>query len=353
MRFHVVALPHTQVTLDFTSCAFTERVRKFCVMMKEVLGHTVYLYAGEKTDAPCDELITCISEDERQAVVGDRHFVHAPFDASLDHWKRFNWRASGAIKARAEPHDFICVIGGNCHKPIADALPHMMTVEFSIGYAGTFSLYRIWESAAWQHLCYGSANPHPNTIDGRWFDAVIPGSFDPADFPLSTEKEDYFVFLGRLTERKGIGTAVETCRRLGARLLIAGQGDPPDYGEYLGVVGPAERGQLLSKARGAFCCSTYVEPFGNAAVEAQLCGTPVLCSPFGAMIETVEDGKTGFHCHMLREFIAGAERCADLDPQYIRDRAVANYSYEVIALKYQRHFERLSTLWHGGWYAVA
>ena len=34
-RLHVVSLPHTQTTLEFSSCAYTEKVRKFCRMMVE------------------------------------------------------------------------------------------------------------------------------------------------------------------------------------------------------------------------------------------------------------------------------------------------------------------------------
>jgi glycosyltransferase involved in cell wall biosynthesis len=43
------------------------------------------------------------------------------------------------------------------------------------------------------------------------------------------------------------------------------------------------------------------EPFGGAGVEAQLVGTPVLASSFGAMIETVEHGISGYHCHTLAD----------------------------------------------------
>ncbi len=43
MRFHIVALPHTQVTKEYAGCAFTEKVRRFVMMMK-AQGHTVYLY---------------------------------------------------------------------------------------------------------------------------------------------------------------------------------------------------------------------------------------------------------------------------------------------------------------------
>lgn len=350
-RFHVCGLPHTSVTLAYTACAFTERVRKFCSMMHG-LGHEVFLYAGpDKTDADVTGHFTCISEAERAAACGGKHFVHASFDNTLPHWQRFNQNAIIGIGAHIQPRDFICIIGGLAHKPILDAFPAHMGVEFSIGYGGNFAKYRVWESYAWMHTCYGAQGGHdPNAIDGRWFDAVIPGSFDPTDFPFRAAKDDYCVFLGRLIERKGIGIAVEACRRLGMRLVIAGQGDAPDYGEYRGVIGPEERGQLLAGARAAFVCASYIEPFGNAAVEAQLCGTPVLASPFGAMTETVEDGKTGFLCHTLAEFMAGVRGASLLSPAYIRDRAVRLYSTDTIALKYQKHFKRLMSLWGAGWY---
>jgi glycosyltransferase involved in cell wall biosynthesis len=353
-RLHVVGLPHTQVNLGFTACAFTERVRKFCGMMSG-LGHEVFLYAGPgKTDAIVTEHIECISEEERLAVVGDRHFVHASFDYGLPHWRRFNARVIKEIAQRKGERQFLCVIGGLAHKEIAIAHPDLRLVEFSIGYGGVIAeSFKVFESLAWQHVLLGTTNANPNAIDGRYYDTCIPGSFDPDDFPFRAEKDDYFVFLGRLTHRKGIGTAVEACKRMGARFIIAGQGEPhetPDYGEYVGVIGPEERGRLLAGAKAAFVCATYVEPFGNSAVEAQLCGTPVLCSPFGAMTETVEDGKTGFHCHTIGEFIDGANRAGDLDADYIRQRAIDLYSTSAVAKKYDRHFRRLATLWGAGFY---
>lgn len=352
MRFHVVGLPHTSVTTAFTACAFTERVRKFCGMMHG-LGHTVYLYAGPESDAECTEHVPCISEADRAAAVGDRHFIHASFDYSQPHWQSFNRHAIREIQARAQQRDFVCVIGGLAHKQIADALPGMMTVEFSIGYGGTFARFRIWESYAWMHTCYGAgqADRNPNAIDGRFFDAVVPGSFDPADFPFQAAKDDYHLFIGRLTERKGYGIAVEACQRLGKRLLIAGQGDAPAYGEYVGVVGPAERGRLMAGAQAVWVPTVYIEPFGNVAVEAQLCGTPVICTDFGAMTETVEDGVTGFRCHTLAEFMQAADAVQRLDPHAIRNRAVRRYSTGAIAKQYQKHFDRLATLWGDGWYS--
>jgi len=353
MRFHVISLPHTHTTDAYSACAFTEKVRKFCRMMHEMLGHTVYLYAGDENEAPCDEHISCISEDERAAAVGNAHYCMASFDASLPHWRHFNHRAANAIRKRAERKDFICLIGGAANKAIADALPALMTVEFGIGYPGTFAKYRVFESYAWMHAIYGAQAPGgPAGADGFWFDAVIPGYFEQERFPFSAKKQDYCCFVGRLIERKGFSIAVEVCKALGMRLFIAGQGTPPDYGEYLGVIGPAERGELMTNARACFVPTVYLEPFGNVAVEAMSCGTPVISTDWGAMTETVVHGKTGFRCRTFKQFIDAVEAAPMLDPVAIREHAISTYSLEATAPKYDDYFRRLLTLWDDGWYQL-
>jgi glycosyltransferase involved in cell wall biosynthesis len=353
LRFHLVSLPHTQTTLEFSACAFTEKVRKFAIMMMD-RGHDVFLYSGEFNEAPCTEHACCISETERQAHVGGRHFIEASFNPNDEGWRIFNGRAVEEIRKRAEPTDFICVIGGVANKPIADALPHMMTVEFGIGYGGTFAKYRVWESLAWMHTCYGAATGgNPNAADGQWFDAVIPGYFEVERFPFAIDKDDYYFFIGRLTDRKGYQIAADVCQHLGKRLIVAGQGTPPAYGEYVGVVGPEERGKLMSKAQAVFVPTKYIEPFGNVAVEAQACGTPVITTPWGAMTETVIEGVTGFHCHTFGEFCDATEKVKGLNTFAIRQHAIRNYSLDVVGEKYERYFERLSLLWGDGWYSAA
>lgn len=350
MRFHVTALPHTQTTKDFVSCAYTAKVINFCRMMMD-RGHEVFLYSGDENEAPCTEHIACVREIDRVMHVGDQHFTSASFDYNLPFWRNANATMAAEIAKRKQPKDFICVIGGLAQKFIADIHPDLMTVEFGVGYGGTFSKYRVFESYAWMHTVYGAqCGGNPHDANGNWWDVVIPGYLDPEAFPFSEKKDDYFLFVGRLVDRKGYRIAADVCFDLGVRLVVAGQGIPPVGTEYVGVVGPEERGRLMSRARALFVPTMYLEPFGNVNVEAQACGTPVITTDWGAFPETVADGVTGFRCRTFGEFKRAAIECSKLDPAVIRDRAVGLYSLNVIGEKYETYFARLLHLWGDGWY---
>ena len=351
MRFHVISLPHTQTTKEFVNCAYTEKVRRFCNMMKS-LGHTVYLYAGEKNEAEVDELITCISEQERLDSLNGKHYVEGSFDYSLPHWKNFTNKAIEEISKRIEQKDFICLIAGYAHQNIADAFPAHISVEFGIGYSGAFSKYKVFESYAWMHAMYAKhKNPSDVEADGRFFDAVIPGYLDPSMFPLQEKKEDYYLYVGRMIERKGVDIASEVCKELGVKLIMAGPGNYiPKYGEYIGAVGPEERSKLMGGAIALLAPTIYVEPFGNVVIEAQTCGTPTITTDWGAFTETNVNGLTGYRCRTLDEFCKAAEDVKSLDPLTIHKRAVELYSVDTIKYEYDKYFRRLLTLWDKGWY---
>ena len=350
MVFHVIGLPHTQTTKEFTSCAFTAKVIGFCKMMKS-LGHTVYLYAGEKNTALCDELITCITEEQRQESLNGGHYTTAKFDSSLPSWQTFNNNAIKEIKKRISKKDFICFIGGVCHKPIADQFPSHISVEFGIGYGATFAKYRVWESYAWMHSQYASYND-PTAVNGMFFDEVIPGYIDENDFTFQNTKSDYYLYLGRLIDRKGYNIAVEVCKKLNKRLIIAGPGNPPEYGEYVGVVGVEERSKLMGGAIALFAPTLYLEPFGNIVPESHFCGTPTITTDWGAFTETNVNGLTGYRCRSFQEFCDATESVKSLDPVLIKNRAIDNYSLSATAPKYDKYFRRLLTLWEDGWYSL-
>lgn len=350
MRFHVVGLPHTQVTKAFCGCAFTEKVRRFCMMMHG-LGHEVFLYAGEQVEAPVTELVTCISEQQRATAVGDRHFTEASFDSNAPHWQIFNGNVIRHLRKSLQARDFICLIGGTPHKPIADAYPAHLAVEFGVGYGGVFSKFRVFESYAWMHCIYAGWK-NPTAVDGQFFDTVIPGYLEPEMFPAGKGDGDYYFFIGRLIDRKGFRIAQEVCQRLGKRLVLAGPGDASGYGEFVGSVDPVKRAALAGGAIATFAPTLYIEPFGNVVIESQACGTPTITTDWGAFVETNINGFTGYRCRTLQEFIDAAEKVKSLDRTAIRQHAISHYALDVIAKQYEAYFRKLSTLWDDGWYQL-
>jgi glycosyltransferase involved in cell wall biosynthesis len=370
MRFHLPALPGQPTIAANSSCAYTQKVRRFSTMMRD-RGHDVFLYGGNGNDARASEYVPAY-----------REAFPIPFDPAL--WGPLNAAVIGEIAARIEPGDVICLIAGRCQEVIARAFPDRAAVEFGIGYGGSFADFRVFESYAWMHSTYaaqGGTDPH--ALDGNAYHAVIPNYFDLADFPdggdgvscahgssdpasgvcgtrpcrfhAAQGEGDHLLYVGRLIERKGVEVAVNVARATRIPLLLAGEGDyRPGEGEggitYLGAVGPEDRSTLMAEARALLAPTTYIEPFGGAAVEAQLCGTPAITTDWGAYAETVAHGCTGYRCRRLGEFIWAAEHAGELDRAAIAARARARYSIEAIAPRYEAYFAHLETLRSGGWY---
>lgn len=354
MRFHLVGLPHSQVTSEFSSCAYTDKLRKFTLMMT-ARGHEVILYAGERAEVPPTELVTCFTEADRLAHVGKKHYTQALWSSRAEGWKRLNENAIREIGKRLQPDDFILLSGSVAHKPVADAFPDEICVEYGIGYNRTFAKYRVFESYAWMHMIYGSQSERgdPFKANGHWFDAVIPGPVDMSQFPTRDDGEGYYLFIGRMIGRKGFQIAIDVCRELGETLVLAGPGKAPAGARHVGEVGPKVRAHLMAGAKAVFVPTTYVEPYGTVVAESMACGTPVITTDWGAFTETVQHGVTGFRCRTLAEFIEAARRAPDLDRKAIRDYAIRRFSMDTVATMYEDYFKRLSLLRGEGWYTRA
>ena len=350
MRFHVVSVPFTHTTDDFSACAFTEKVRKFCMMMHS-LGHEVFLYAGDKNEAPCTEHICCMSEHDRLENLDGKHYTQGSYDHSSEFWQQFSRTVIYQIGKRKQPKDFICIISGLANKIIGDAHPDLMTVEFGIGYPGSYSAYRVFESYAWMHATYAQQAGNHDT-DGHFYHDVIPSYFETQRFDLQVNKGQHLLFVGRLTHRKGLQLAEQLAEATGRDLHVCGTGDmePPKGCVYHGVVGWKERNRIMGNARALIAPTYYLEPFGSVVVEAQLCGTPAITTDWGAFPENVKHGVSGFRCRSMQEFIDAVDRCDELSPYAIRHRAHRKYSLEAVAIMYDRYFHRLMTLWGDGFY---
>lgn len=118
---------------------------------------------------------------------------------------------------------------------------------------------------------------------------------------------DDFLFVGRLSVEKGIGTMLKAMELVdpAVRLNIVGDGPLTPEVEaaaqrnprvhYLGRVPQKQVLDLMGASRCVLFPSEWYETFGRVAAESFSRGTPVIASRIGAVAEVVEHGRTGLH----------------------------------------------------------
>jgi glycosyltransferase involved in cell wall biosynthesis len=135
---------------------------------------------------------------------------------------------------------------------------------------------------------------------------VVKPNFGKASSQVNAApRQNYFLFVGRLSPEKGIRTLLSAweCAGAGAKLKIAGDGPlamdvkaaalrTPSI-EWLGQKSNADVRSLMAAAMAVIVPSEWYEGFPCVVSEAYAEGTPVLASNIGALAELVVPGKTG------------------------------------------------------------
>lgn len=348
-RFHVLAVPHTITRKDYSACAFTQNVLKFCKMMT-ARGHTVFHYGHKDSTVECSEHVPVTDNELLQRVYGIYNWKKEMFKHNTGDEcnKVFNERAITEVAKRKQPGDFLLLFWGLGHEPIAKAHPDLLAVEPAIGcFNRPCTPYSVYSSYSVMNYVYGKEKLEP-----RWSDAVIPHYFDVADFTFNEKPVGgYFVYLGRLIKPKGLEVAIQVAKAAGKKLKMAGQGDlaeqlgytpSSEEVEVLGYLEPEARNALLRDADALLVPSQYNEPFGCVTVEALLCGTPILTTDWGAFAETNLHGVTGYRCRSLEQWIWAAKEVGKLDRRACRKWGEDTYSLEATAPRYEEYFAMIA-----------
>ena len=380
-------MPHTVTIPEYSACAFTQKVLKFCSMM-HVRGHTIYHYGHERSKVECTEHITVTDDTVLEKAYGlydwrKNHFKHSCGDFAHGH---FNTRCIEEVASRKQRGDFLLLFWGLGHRDIAHAHKDLLVVEPGIGsHNALVAPFAVFESYAVMHHVYAKYDISP-----RFMDAVVPNYFDQNDFispsekayelakVASSEQSDtmkqilllkpgYAVMIARVIPTKGFQVAIEACLVTGTKLVIAGQGnlhdailpglllhvqnpEAPKGITFIGYVEPHERRVLLANAKCLLAPTLYAEPFCGVNVEAQLSGIPVVSTDWGVFPETVIHGITGWRCRTLDHFSWALKNLDRFDAQRIRDHAVANWCFPKVASMYEEYFHMVASTLQRGYY---
>jgi glycosyltransferase involved in cell wall biosynthesis len=138
---------------------------------------------------------------------------------------------------------------------------------------------------------------------------VKPNFVDP-DPGIRSGAAGNYLFVGRLTEEKGVRTLIE-CWTSGTDLPLltfVGRGPLEDEVrdaaakmknvEWLGSRNSNEVSELMGSAKALLCPSLWYEAMPRVVIESMAVGTPVIASRIGSYPEMIVDGESGvlFEC---------------------------------------------------------
>ncbi len=139
----------------------------------------------------------------------------------------------------------------------------------------------------------------------------LPRGFGPG--PASDRGGPYVFHLGSADPRDNTQAAIEACRLVGARLLVAGGARLDARGadvEFLGRVSDEELQQFYRGAS-AFLDPSLYEGFGYGVLEAMACGAPVVASDVTSIPEVAGEAALLCDPRSPEELAAALRRVLD------------------------------------------
>jgi glycosyltransferase involved in cell wall biosynthesis len=170
--------------------------------------------------------------------------------------------------------------------------------------------------------------------------------------------DDYFVYIGRLSEEKGLLTLVEAVDGFKGTLVVVGDGPVRPVLEQMvqtrglhnvRVIGPRSGQELIDiqrNARFSVIPSEWYENCPRSCIESFATGTPVIGARIGGIPEMVDDGQTGllFTPFSRQELRTKIEYLFDRDDESARMGRQARHKAEQ-EYGARSHVRRLMTIY--------
>jgi glycosyltransferase involved in cell wall biosynthesis len=184
---------------------------------------------------------------------------------------------------------------------------------------------------------------------------VVPNPIAVDEWPFGAQKDDFVLWMGRMSPDKGPHRAIDAARRAGVPLVLAGPVQPGQelfFAEevephvdgspisYIGEADGATKRDLYVRARGFLMPIRWPEPFGLVMVEAMACGTPVIAFPEGSAPEIVVDGRTGFVVADEAGMAGAIGRLDEIDPAECRALTEERFGVDAVVERYEAVYRR-------------
>ena len=220
--------------------------------------------------------------------------------------KKAEWRAYKKYKEELERFD---VIIDHSHHHFALKKERS---QKTIAYFHDWNPLDLNDIVADEFVCPSNAHAeHVSLMASRPVKTVHHG-IPIEEYPFKEEKENYLLFLGRMSPYKGADRAVEIAKEAGEDLIVAGMDENVESRDYvfkvmkkanengfsyLGKVSLEKKLELLKNAKAVLLPyrKEYKAVYDLVYVESMACMTPVITTSLGsAEEELIKDGETGF-----------------------------------------------------------
>ncbi len=186
---------------------------------------------------------------------------------------------------------------------------------------------------------------------------IVYNGLDLKEFPWQEKKQDYLLFLARLSPQKGPHLAIKAAKKLNKKLILAGKVSASDqkyldeevwpYVDdeqiiYKGELGFKDKIELLKQAK----CLLHpiekiFEAFGMSLIEAQACGVPVISYNNGSPLEVINHGKTGYVVNNFEEMLEAIKNINEIKSQDCRAWVEDNFSLSKMTKSYENLYNKI------------
>lgn len=290
---------------------------------------------------------------------GRHHWVYERSlrTAALAFKPPYEWVHAAAALAEGGEYDIIHNHAGGllmAFAPLAGA-PMLTTTHGYLGVEADIVWRRYqgyWNTISRSQRRWLAAEP------GGTYLGPVYNAIDVASFPYQSEKEDFLLFMGRISPEKAPHLAIEAARRAGERIIVAGKVDPNPVDEayhretiaplvdgsrvvYVGEANARQKRDLYRRARALLVPLNWEEPFGLVMIEGMACGTPVIAFCRGAAPELIADRETGFLVEDVDGMVEALARVREIEPARCRRHVEMHFHTPVMAENYLRLYREI------------